>query len=264
MANSCHEEISASSDGMATTHQGVSVASVAAFVEKRISRKASPSTVGSEEAEPRRILQRFDSMKVPQISLLDYMKRLKNLGHCDTSLLIGLIYIDRILAADTNFAVTEKNVHRLVLTCTIVAERYLNDDSYVNWYYASVGGICPRELHRLQAILLNVLMWRLEVSPEQYEKKKEDVRHSFAHSLPAAGTKRAGSWKEWIVLKEAVCETQREGEFVKPSSMSESSSSMQATAVSSSTVSGSAVSGDETESASDASEMLAVSDAGEM
>jgi hypothetical protein len=221
----------------------VSVSSIAAFLEKLISKRAPPSAVGHENAPPLPVLERFDSSKIPQISLSKYLERLKNLGHLDTSFLVALIYIDRISAADSNFAVTERNVHRLFLTCTVVAEKFMNDDVYVNTYYASVGGVSLRELNRLEAILLNTLMWQMGVSQEEYDEKKEALRHSLADALSASRTSRGGSWKEWIILNEGVCEKEREEVWEKQ--QPNSASSMQATALSGSTISG------DTESISD-------------
>ena len=36
------------------------------------------------------------------------MERLKKFGHFDSALVVGLIYLDRLLAADSNFAVIHK------------------------------------------------------------------------------------------------------------------------------------------------------------
>lgn len=119
----------------------------------------------------------------------------------------------------------------------------MNDDVYVNTYYASVGGVSLRELNRLEAILLNTLMWQMGVSQEEYDEKKEALRHSLADTLSASQTSRRGSWKEWIILKEGVCEKEREEVWEKQ--QPNSASSMQATALSGSTISG------DTESISD-------------
>jgi hypothetical protein len=255
MANDCTEKIHSSSHDTSKTNQAVSVSSVAAFLEKLISEKASPSAVPNEKTALLPCLHRFDSSKIPQISLLKYTERLKNLGHCHTSFLIALIYIDRILAADSNFALTKRNVHRLFLTCTIVAEKFMNDDVYVNSHYAAVGGVCLREMNRLEIIVLHTLMWRLGVSPEEYNEKREDLRHSLADASSASRTKSdGGSWKEWIMVQEAVCETAREEVCEKK--LSNSELSMQEAI----TISGSTVSGD-TDFVSDSdSALMTISD----
>jgi hypothetical protein len=147
-------------------------------------------------------------------------------GRFDTSFVFALIYIDRLLAADSNFAVTDMNVHRLILTCTIVAEKYINDIYYDNKYYASVGGVHVAELNSLEVTLLFALMWRLGVSPEEYDQKEEELRRAFANALSASEATK------WIVLEEAVCETSREAACEKNRRYTPSESSMEASTIS--------------------------------
>jgi hypothetical protein len=203
MAKIISEEMAASNNGMSTTDRQVSVSSVAVFLDKLIN---APGSTRPEETGPLKFphLQRFDSSRVPQVSLYNYMDRLKKYTHCDTAFIVALIYIDRISAEDPNFVLAPKNVHRLLLTCTTLAEKYINDVPYINTFYANVGGISLEELNRLEVILLNALMWRLGVSPEEYDRKEEEVRIAFVDALCAS------ECTDWIVVKEAVCETQQE------------------------------------------------------
>jgi hypothetical protein len=221
----------ASTDDMSTTHARVSNSSFTVFVDTLMTESA------SEESAPLRIpqLQRFDSSKVPPISLYDYMERLTKYGHFDTSPTLALIYLERLLAADSNFAVTSRNVHRLLITCMTVAEKYINDQPYVNSYYASVGGLRLEELNRLEAILARALSWRLGASPQEYNKKLEEVRLAFV------GTLSASAATEWILVKEATVETHCAEACEKKGCGSPSDSSMQAStnSGSASTVSGS-------------------------
>jgi hypothetical protein len=162
------------------------------------------------------------------------MEDLRKHAHFDTSsLLIALIYIDRILSEDSNFALTYWNVHRLILTCTTVAEKFNNDEPYINAHYARAGGVCFEELNRLEVIVLNALMWRLGVSQEEYDNKQKQVRLAFVDALSASDT------TERISLEEALLEEER----LKPISPSASKAS---------TIPGSTISADScTESVSD-------------
>lgn len=219
------ENVLASENGMTTTQQGLSVSSIAIFLDKLITENASLRAVGTATAAaPLRIplLQRFDSAEVPPISLCDYMEHLRKYAHFDTtSLLIALIYIDRISSNDSTFFLTYRNVHRLLLTCTTVAEKYTNDKPYINAHYAVAGGVCFEELNRLEVIVLKALQWRLGVSQEEYDEIQEEVTRAFVHVLSASDT------AERTLLKEAVIEKKR----------SHSESSMQASTISGSTIS---------------------------
>jgi len=228
MADFCNEEPS--------THPSASIASVSALVEKNIS--TASCAVRTDGSAALRIpqLARFDSSKFPQISIHDYLERLRKFARFDTSLVIGLIYVDRLLAADSNFAVTQRNVHRLLLTVATVAEKYNNDIFYCNTYYASVGGISLDEMNRLELTLLHALMWRLSVSEEEYYSKEREMALALA---PAPSPSYA---EDWIVVDEAVCEKQQLD--------TRSESSMQA-----STISGSESVSDSDESMDSSSEV---------
>jgi hypothetical protein len=161
-----HQNVEApSSGGTAGTQQSVSISSLAAFLDGKLQTGSGP---GSKQIP---YLWRFDSSQVPEISVYDYLARLKAYTKSDTSLLMAIIYIDRLLASDSNFTLTHLNVHRLFLTCATVAEKYINDIPYVNTHYATFGGVSLDELNRLEVILLYGLKWRLGVSPEEYDKK---------------------------------------------------------------------------------------------
>jgi hypothetical protein len=185
--------------------ENVSISSIAGFLDTLLN--ASFAGVPNRPAGPAPqfpLLGRFDSSQVPEICLYDYLERLKAFSKSDTSLVVALIYIDRILEADSNFVLTNLNVHRLLLTCTTVAEKYLNDIPYVNTHYATFGGVSLEELNRLEVLLLYGLKWRLRVSPEEYDKKQEAVRHAFMEALCASDA------TDWIVVKEATCEMRRD------------------------------------------------------
>jgi len=196
-------------DEMSTTQRSLSSANVAILVDSLIIKGMSKSSSRQSTALPPgaqtersavfRVpqLRRFDSAKVPRIGVCDYVERLKKFGHFDSALVVGLIYLDRLLAADSNFAVTPHNIHRLLIVCTTVAEKYHNDSFYGNTYYASVGGLQVEELNRLEVIMLYSLMWRLDASEEEYNEKLRELNAGFA------AASRSSKEDEWIVLSEA-------------------------------------------------------------
>jgi hypothetical protein len=246
MATYRGEETLASSQEMSTTHQflsgeSVSISSAAALLDKRIAEGASPRAVRAEKVGSFQVPPLcFDSKSVPEISIYDYLERLRRYAHFDSSVVVALIYIDRILENDPTFAVTYVNVHRLILTCTTVAEKYINDIPYINTFYATVGGVHLKDLNRLEITLLNALMWRLDVSPEEFDRKQEDMRRALADEFSASDA------TSWILLSEAVIEIKTEAVYQKE--RSDSDSAMQA-----STTAGSTFSGD-SEDVSDSSE----------
>jgi hypothetical protein len=228
----CDEDMAsvASTEEMSTPDAHVSNSSFAVFLDTLINERV------SEETGPLRIpqLQRFDSSKLPPISLYDYTERLVKYAHFDKSPVLALIYMERLLAADSNFAISFRNVHRLLITCMTVAEKYLNDQPYVNSYYASVGGLRLEELNRLEAILARALAWRLGASQQDYNKKLEEVRLAFV------GTLSASLATEWILVQDESVETHSGAACEKKGWDSPSDSSLQASTISgsASTISG--------------------------
>jgi hypothetical protein len=175
-------------------HGCLTAANIAALVEKLIAAPAKPAAFRLRQ------LHRYESSKLPRISVYDYIERLRKLAHFDTSFLIALIYIDRLLAADSNFAVTERNVHRLFFTCATVAEKFMEDNFYHNSYYAQVGGISLAETNRLEMTLLYTLNWRLGVSPEEFDAKRQELTRAVTD------TRSNAEDAEWIEVKESVSE----------------------------------------------------------
>jgi hypothetical protein len=128
-----------------------------------------------------------------------YVERLGNLALSDTSFVTALIYIDRLLEADASFSLTALNMHRLFFVCAMVAEKFSNDFFYKNDFYAQVGGIRVGELDGLEIIVFHALSWRLQVLPEEYNKKRLEVMvpESFETTAGAASDR----WhKEWVMV----------------------------------------------------------------
>ncbi len=58
-------------------------------------------------------ITKFHSRKLPKISLLDYMCRIHKYTSCSSSCyLIALIYIDRVVQRNPQFALNRHNAHR--------------------------------------------------------------------------------------------------------------------------------------------------------
>jgi hypothetical protein len=174
--------------------ESLTVAHIATLVEKLITAPEKPAAFRLRQ------LHRYESSKLPRISIFEYLERLRKLAHFDTSFLIALIYIDRLLAMDSNFAVTPRNVHRLLFTCATVAEKFLEDTFYCNSYYAQVGGISLAEMNRLEMTLLYTMNWRLGVSPEEFDEKRQELRRA------ATDMRSKAEDTEWIEVKESVSE----------------------------------------------------------
>jgi hypothetical protein len=116
-------------------------------------------------------LTRFHATSVPRISIHDYLSRIAKYFYCsDACLVLGLVYIDRLVKLHPEFVVSVLNIHRLLLTSIMLAAKWHDEVFYSNDYYARVGGVRSRELETLEVLFLKQVDWRLYVLPEEYDQ----------------------------------------------------------------------------------------------
>lgn len=119
----------------------------------------------------------FTSRVPPRLSIADYLSRLQTYFQCnEVCLLFGFIYIDRVLDVNPDFAISDRNLHRLVLTSVTIAVKFHDDIYYSNDYYSKVGGIPTCELNAQELQLLKLLDWRVMVTEEEYERYSRVLR----------------------------------------------------------------------------------------
>ncbi len=112
----------------------------------------------------------FNHDHVPPISLFDYLYRIqKYSGIEDSTLIIGLIYIDRI-CSKKKIKLTKNNIHRLLFTSIIIAIKYNEDIIYSNSFYSKIGGISLAELIKLENAFLKIIDFELFVQNDLYQK----------------------------------------------------------------------------------------------
>lgn len=117
----------------------------------------------------------FHALRLPSISPADYTKRLIKFSSCsNASLVATLVFIQRIernLKETQGRVLDGLSVHRLVLTCLVIAIKALEDEAYDNKHYATVGGLsCVGELNGLELMVLNWLKFDIGVSAEDFER----------------------------------------------------------------------------------------------
>ena len=136
-------------------------------------------------------LTRFHSRAAPNISVLDYLRRIVQYTKAEVSrfsgslacllmpplrlppnpgtrqrwcLLITLHYIDQICERNPRFTITSLTCHRFVITSISIASKTFCDSFCRNSVYAKVGGISTAELNVLEREFLSMIEWRLTVS----------------------------------------------------------------------------------------------------
>jgi Cyclin len=75
-------------------------------------------------------------------SLESYVTRIVTFTNCSRSVfIIALVYLDRLKRIDHRLAISEMNVHRVLMTAVVLSCKFLEDELYHNSYFAKIGGI---------------------------------------------------------------------------------------------------------------------------
>ena len=117
----------------------------------------------------------FTSKKIPNISIGDYLARIKKFTNInDSTLIICLIYLDRYLKIN-KIILTEFNVHRLFFSSLLIAIKYNEDYFYTNKFYSNVSGLKCSELNKLELKFSTEIKFDLFVDKNLYEKYKNNL-----------------------------------------------------------------------------------------
>ncbi|KAJ7594753.1 cyclin-domain-containing protein [Mycena floridula] len=140
-------------------------------------------------------LTRFHSRSAPNISILDYLKRIVKFTNVEKScLLLTLFYVDQICARMPLFILSSLTSHRFIITSVAISSKGLCDSFSTNSLYAKVGGIPVAELNVLEREFLSMIDWRLmctrDILQEYYVNL---VRTHSSGQFTIAGTDSASS-----------------------------------------------------------------------
>jgi len=117
----------------------------------------------------------FSTRGAPSITLMDYVKRIAAYSKVTPELwvicVVYLLQLKKIHQTPFNLDVLvfHKNNHRLVACLTFLAVKFHLDVPPSNAFMAQVYGISVAEMNRLEMAILNMLEWKLYVSPKNYE-----------------------------------------------------------------------------------------------
>ncbi len=130
------------------------------------------------------ISTRFNAKKVPSLPIRGYIERFNLYLKCEEAIYVAaLIYIDRVVKRNPEFLVTSRNVHRLVLTCVMVADKFLSDGFLRNTDYALVGGISNDEINQLEHELIHLLDFNLYIEEEKFATYQDRLQSFIIANL---------------------------------------------------------------------------------
>jgi hypothetical protein len=111
----------------------------------------------------------FYHPKVPEISIYDYLYRIKKYSSIeDSTLIISLIYIDRV-CKNKGIVLTKYNIYRILFSAIFTALKFNEDIFYKTSFYAKIGGISIKELINLENAFIKLIDFKLFVSEEIFQ-----------------------------------------------------------------------------------------------
>ena len=130
--------------------------------------------------------ENFDGEKIPQINLNDYLYRL--VRYMDEwfkvnptassvgirTLVMSVIYIDRIRKMVDGFSLNDYNVHRLFMVSMLLAAKFSEDKPVSNAFWAKVGGVKLDKLNHIESTFCTLTSFNLSVSDEEYDRVYAD------------------------------------------------------------------------------------------
>eukprot|EP00742_Colponemidia_sp_Colp-10_P012191 GILJ01013648.1.p1 GENE.GILJ01013648.1~~GILJ01013648.1.p1 ORF type:complete len:185 (+),score=25.66 GILJ01013648.1:208-762(+) len=118
----------------------------------------------------------FDSVVPCNISIFEYLLHLWQYTECSNEcFVLSAIYIDRLVRKNPIFRLTNKNIHRIVLTSLVLAIKYQDDHYYGNDVFARIGGIGVNELRFLELEFVDLLGCNFFVRPDVYEEYRREL-----------------------------------------------------------------------------------------
>ncbi|KAL8744660.1 MAG: hypothetical protein Q9184_007972 [Pyrenodesmia sp. 2 TL-2023] len=129
------------------------------------------------DSQTEAVVRKFNSKKAPTIPLEEYLTRLHRYCPMSTGVYLAAgLYICRLAIVDRSVSVTDLNAHRLLLAALRVATQANDDRNYPHKRYATVGGILPAELSKLELAFCYLTDFELRVTREMLEKHARFAR----------------------------------------------------------------------------------------
>ena len=126
--------------------------------------------INSKNIEINKKIRYFMLKNIPSISIKDFLLRLiKYSKICESTLIIMLIYIDRICHR-YNFKITYHNIYKLMIIAMVIAIKYNEDEIYPSDFYAKIGGISKNEMNNLEYEFVCMIDFKLFISEDLFYK----------------------------------------------------------------------------------------------
>ena len=119
-------------------------------------------------------MQIFDSP--PLANVEEYLTMIMRSQNCSPSCaVVALVYIERLKDKILEACVNSHNILLLLITATMMATKFVEDDVYDNKDWTAIAGISLCDLNRLELFMLATLEWRMAVSHAEFLLNRRHV-----------------------------------------------------------------------------------------
>jgi len=139
---------------------------------------------------------------VPKVGVEEYMNRIQKFCPLSTAVWLAAgSYMLRLCVIDQSVPLTYRTMHRLILACTLVAMKALEDHRWPQKRFAAVGGVDEASLSRLELCVEFLLSFDVQIfTPEKLkhltiELQKAGQAATMTCRLPSSFTLKLESPK---------------------------------------------------------------------
>jgi hypothetical protein len=121
---------------------------------------------------------KFHSNYLPNISLEDYITRIKKYSQIDDATLISaLIYIDRLIKK--GIFISQYNIYRIFLACVFISNKLLEDKRYKINEFSIIGGVSKEELFNLEYEFVTLIDFNLNIDEKEFYKYQDYLNNKI-------------------------------------------------------------------------------------
>lgn len=122
-----------------------------------------------ESVQRANMARKFFSKSIPKVGVEEYMNRIQKFCPLSTAVWLAAgSYILRLCVIDRSVPLTYRTMHRLILACTLVAMKALEDHRWPQKRFAAVGGVDEASLSRLELCVEFLLSFDVQIfTPEK-------------------------------------------------------------------------------------------------
>lgn len=119
----------------------------------------------------------FHSTHLPPMTIRLYCERILKYSKCsEEAFIVGVMLLCK-LSFFTTHCVSAYNVHRMLITSTLIAAKMRDDEYFANTYYARIGGIRVEELNALELHFLHTCNWDIWIDETAFEAASKMFEH---------------------------------------------------------------------------------------